>query len=79
MFAAPTPGMGQRVRGMISALVGTGIADGYLANPRLAKVHWQAVGRPLPHRGWPWPENRRCGSTPLRSVPPTTLPSSAMR
>jgi hypothetical protein len=46
--AAPTPGEGDRVRGMISALVGAGLEGGYLANPRLAKVHWQAAGRPIP-------------------------------
>jgi len=46
--AAPTAQEGARVHGMISALVGTGIEDGYLANPRLAKVHWQAGDRPLP-------------------------------
>jgi hypothetical protein len=33
------------VRGMISALVGAGVEHGYLASPRLAKVHWQASGR----------------------------------
>jgi integrase len=44
---APTAGEGNRVRGMISALVAAGIEGGYLTNPRLAKVHWQAVGRPL--------------------------------
>src|SRR5215471_8954320 len=46
--AAPTPGEGNRVQGMISALVSAGLEGGYLANPRLAKVHWQATGRPLP-------------------------------
>ena len=46
--AAPTAKEGARVHGMISALVGAGVEGGYLANPRLAKVHWQAVGRPLP-------------------------------
>jgi len=46
--AAPTAGEGSRVAGMISALVGAGIEGGYLANPRLAKVHWQAAGRQLP-------------------------------
>jgi integrase len=46
--SAPTPGEGDRVRGMISALVSAGLDGGYLANPRLAKVHWQAGGRPLP-------------------------------
>jgi len=49
--AAPTAGEGDRVRGMISALVSAGLEGGYLANPRLAKVHWQAAGRPLPP---PW-------------------------
>jgi hypothetical protein len=46
--AAPTAKEGARVHGMISALVGAGIEGGYLANLRLAKVHWQAAGRPLP-------------------------------
>ena len=43
--AAPTAGEGRRVRAMISALTGAGIAGGYLANPRLKEVHWQAKGR----------------------------------
>ena len=46
--AAPTPGEGARVQRMISALVSAGLEGGYLANPRLAKVHWQAGDRPLP-------------------------------
>jgi len=46
--AAPTPGEGRRVQRMISALVSAGLEGGYLANPRLAKVHWQAGDRPLP-------------------------------
>jgi integrase len=46
--AAPTAGEGERVRGMISALIRAGIDGGYLANPRLAKVHWQAGDRALP-------------------------------
>ncbi|MFI5068902.1 MAG: hypothetical protein ACHP9Z_33670, partial [Streptosporangiales bacterium] len=46
--AAPTPGEGNRVQGMISALVGAGLEGGYLASPRLAKVHWQAGDRPMP-------------------------------
>jgi integrase len=46
--AAPTPGEGRRVQGMISALVSAGLDGGYLANPRLAKAHWQAGGRSLP-------------------------------
>ena len=46
--AAPTAGEGDRVRGMISALVSAGIDAGYLVNSRLAKVHWQAGDRALP-------------------------------
>jgi integrase len=46
--AAPTAGEGNRVRGMISALVSAGLDGGYLTNPRLAKVHWQAGDRTLP-------------------------------
>jgi hypothetical protein len=46
--AAPTPGEGGRVRGMISALVTAGLEGGYLASSRLAQVHWQAGGRSLP-------------------------------
>ncbi len=46
--AAPTAGEGDRVHGMLSALVAAGIEGGYLASPRLAKVHWQAGDRPLP-------------------------------
>jgi integrase len=46
--AAPTAGEGDRVRGMVSALVTAGINAGYLVNSRLAKVHWQAGGRPVP-------------------------------
>jgi hypothetical protein len=37
--AAPTAGEGDRGHRMISALVTAGIDGGYLANPRLAKVH----------------------------------------
>ena len=33
---------------MLSALVAAGIKGGYLTNPRLAMVHWQAGDRPLP-------------------------------
>jgi hypothetical protein len=46
--AAPTPGEGDRVRGMISALVTAGLQGGYLASGRLAQVHWQAGDRALP-------------------------------
>jgi hypothetical protein len=46
--AAPTAGEGARVQGMISALINAGLEDGYLANPRLAKVPWQARDHALP-------------------------------
>ncbi len=46
--AAPTAGEGDRVHGMLSALVAAGIKGGYLTSPRLAMVHWQAGDRPLP-------------------------------
>ena len=46
--SAPTAGVGTRVAGMLSALVTAGIEGGYLTNPRLAMVHWQAGDRPLP-------------------------------
>jgi len=46
--AAPTAQEGARVHGMISTLVGAGIEGGYVANARLAKVHWRAGDRPSP-------------------------------
>jgi len=46
--AAPTAGEGDRVHGMLSALVAAGIEGEYLTNPRLAMVHWQAGDRPMP-------------------------------
>jgi hypothetical protein len=46
--APSTPGEGNRVQGMISALVTAGLEGGYLTNPRLARVHWQAGDRPMP-------------------------------
>ena len=39
--AAPTAGEGDRVRWTISAMVSAGLDSGHLADPRLAKVHWQ--------------------------------------
>ena len=41
-------GEGARLRRCLSALVTAGIAAGYLANPRLKEVHWQAGGRAAP-------------------------------
>ena len=44
----PRPGKASGSRCMISALAGAGLEGGYLANPRLAKVHWQAGDHPMP-------------------------------
>jgi integrase len=68
--AAPTPGEGNRVQGMISALVTAGLDSGYLVNPRLAKVHWQAGGRALPA-----PKVSVAGEAVLW-VDPSEIPSS---
>ena len=46
--SAPTAGEGDRVHRMISALVTAGLDAGYIANPRLARVHWQPGDRLLP-------------------------------
>ena len=46
--AASTAGEGDRLRGTMSALVAAGVKGGYLVNPRLGDVHWQARGRELP-------------------------------
>jgi hypothetical protein len=46
--AAPTAGEGDRVHRMLSAMVSAGLNGGYLVNPMLARVHWQAGDRPLP-------------------------------
>ena len=46
--APPTAGEGDRVHRMISAMVSAGLAGGYLTNPRLSTVHWQAGDRALP-------------------------------
>lgn len=77
--AAPTAKEGARVHGMISALAGTGVEGGYLANPRLAKVHWQAAGRPLPPPQVSMAGNRDCGSIPPRSRPQMTWSGSGRR
>ena len=59
--AAPTEGEGARLRRCLSAMVTAGIAAGYLANPRLKEVHWQAAGRAAPAAG-----HRRRGIRPVR-------------
>jgi hypothetical protein len=77
--AAPTSGEGARVRGMISALVSAGLDGGYPANPRLAKVHWQADDQNLPAPTVTVGGSRHCGATLPRSRPTTTSPGSAAR
>ena len=46
--AAPTASEGDRLHRCLSAMVTAGIKGGYLANPRLREVHWQAGDRPVP-------------------------------
>ncbi len=46
--AAPTAGEGDRLRRCLSAMVTAGLKGGYLTNPRLREVHWQAGDRPVP-------------------------------
>ncbi len=46
--AAPTAGEGTRLHRCLSAVVTAGIRGGYLTNPRLREVYWQAAGRPAP-------------------------------
>src|SRR5271157_3588677 len=46
--AAPTAGEGARLHRCLTAMVTAGITGGYLTNPRLREVHWQAAGRPAP-------------------------------
>jgi hypothetical protein len=68
--AAPTAGEGGRVHRMLSALVGAGIKGGYLVNPMLAEVHWQAGDRPPPA-----PKVTVAGESALL-VEPAEIPSS---
>ena len=42
--AAPTAGEGARLHRCLSAMVTAGIRGGYLTNPRLREVYWQAAG-----------------------------------
>ena len=44
--AAPTEGEGGRLHRCLTALVSAGIRGGYLVNPHLADVYWQAGDRP---------------------------------
>jgi integrase len=68
--AAPTAGEGDRVHRMLSALVAAGIKGGYLVNPMLTEVHWQALDRPLPA-----PKVTVAGESALL-VDPAEIPSS---
>ena len=68
--AAPTAGEGDRVHRMLSAMVGAGLKGGYLVNPMLAGVHWQAGDRPLPA-----PKVTVAGESALL-VDPFEIPSS---
>jgi hypothetical protein len=68
--AAPTAGEGDRVHRMLSAMVGAGLKGGYLVNPMLAEVHWQAGERPVPA-----PAVSVAGESSLW-VDPSEIPSS---
>jgi integrase len=68
--AAPTASEGGRVHRMLSALVGAGLKGGYLVNPVLAEVHWQAGERLLPV-----PKVTVAGESALL-VDPSEIPSS---
>jgi integrase len=68
--AAPTAGEGDRVHRMLSAMVGAGLKGGYLVNPMLAGVHWQAGERPQPA-----PKVTVAGESALL-VDPSEIPSS---
>ena len=69
--AAPTAQEGARLRRCISALVGAGITGGYLANPRLKQVHWQAGDRLAPQ-----PQASIAGEAAL-FVDPAGIPAAA--
>jgi integrase len=68
--AASTPGEGARIAGLLSALCIAGRKAGYLTNPYLAEVHWQAQGRDLPGA-----KTRVAGESNLWVDPPE-IPSS---
>ena len=69
--AAPTEGEGARLRRCLSALVTAGITGGYLANPRLKQVHWQAGDRAAPE-----PQVSVSGET-AQYVDPGEIPAAA--
>jgi hypothetical protein len=45
--AAPTADSGAKMRSMVRAVVKLGIDEGFLTNPRLGAVRWEAAGRPM--------------------------------
>jgi hypothetical protein len=67
--AAPTASEGDRLHRCLSAMVTAGIKGGYLTNPRLREVHWQAAGRPVPE-----PEASVSGESALW-VDPAEIPA----
>ena len=67
--AAPTASEGDRLHRCLSAMVTAGIKGGYLANPRLREVHWQAGDRPVPE-----PEVSTSGESALW-VDPAEIPA----
>ena len=69
--AAPTASEGERLHRCLSAMVTAGIKGGYLTNPRLREVHWQAAGRPAPE-----PEPSTSGESALW-VDPAEIPAAA--
>ena len=69
--AAPTASEGDRLHRCLSAMVSAGIKGGYLANPRLREVHWQAGGRPVPE-----PAASTSGESALW-VDPAEIPADA--
>ena len=69
--AAPTAGEGARLHRCLSAMITAGITGGYLTNPRLREVHWQAAGRPAPE-----PEPSTSGESAL-FVDPAEIPAAA--
>ncbi len=77
--AAPTASEGDRLHRCLSAMVTAGIKGGYLTNPRLREVHWQAAAGPCPSRRPARPGSPRCGSTRPRSPPTPTSTASARR
>jgi integrase len=69
--SAPTAGEGDRLHRCLSAMVSAGLDGGYLANPRLREVHWQARGRPVPE-----PRVSLAGESALW-VGPAEIPAAA--